>query len=600
MSQDLTQSLLTQANTLIAAGKLTDAIKLLYQTVQQHPKFYQGWLLFSRCLFEVGHKKESLQVAQHADNVDPLQQDFQRIQQCMQQNQSDVAADIARQMLNKQAHHPKACFTLASIALANNMPLQSISILEQAVVHMPANLTLRKLLSDSYIKAGYFAKSIVAAKGLAELDECFDTLWALIGLFFKYGQYNELLECCQRANAYSGNDKLKQSQLDLRRGQALRILGRRSESIQYLQSSLQANPHNAEAWWALADFKNYVFSADDQRQLESLLQTNVPEQVKSVAAFALAKLSENTSTPAQTMSLYNNANQLTDSAHYRPELMQNEFAVRMKSYTQEVLSTQASRVNKACVPIFIVGLPRSGSTLIEQMLASHSEIEGTIEQPTLPCIESNAHQYALQHHNAGLSEAIGKFTPEALSHFGQAYIDQGALFRSTNCQFFTDKQPFNFRLIGLIHKILPHAVIIDVRRNPMDCGLSLYKQYFHSGVDFSYNLKHIGATYNAYISLMDHWATVLPGKVLTVQYEALVHSPQKHIAQILQHVGVNYEQDCLNFHNTDRAIHTASSEQVRQPINTKGLGAWEPLAPYLSELQESLSRSVLEQSCSPG
>ncbi|MDC8831996.1 tetratricopeptide repeat-containing sulfotransferase family protein [Alteromonas gilva] len=595
MSQQPTQSVLTQANLLISAGDLTDAIKLLYQAVQQYPHFYQGWLLFSKCLFEVGHKKESVQIAQHADSVDPLKQDFQRIQQCMQHNQLDDAASIARQMLHQQAHHPKAIFTLASIALTKNTPLQSIDLLEQAVAHLPANVTLRKLLTDSYVKAGYFARAIANAKVLAELDECFDTLSALIDLLFKYGQYGELLEYCQRAGAHTGNDKQKQSLLDLRRGQTLRIMGRRNESIDCLQSSLQANPRNAEAWWALADFKNYDFSAEDRLKLESLLQAGGADQKNPVAAFAYAKLSEAESSAAQTMALYKEANRLVNCAHYQPAVMQNEFAARMKSYSQDVLAVQANQIDQTCIPIFIVGLPRSGSTLIEQMLASHSKIEGTIEQPTLPSIERRAHQHAREQYNAGLSDAIGKFSAAELSAFGQAYLDDGALFRSANCRYFTDKQPFNFRLIGLIHKILPHAVIIDVRRNPMDCGLSLYKQYFHSGVDFSYNLSHIGAAYNAYVNLMEYWSNALPGKVLTVQYEALVRSPQQQIEHILHHIGLSYEQNCLDFHNTERAIHTASSEQVREPINARGIGAWESVAAELSELEGSLSPAVLAQ-----
>jgi hypothetical protein len=172
-------------------------------------------------------------------------------------------------------------------------------------------------------------------------------------------------------------------------------------------------------------------------------------------------------------------------------------------------------------------------------------------------------------------------------------LDDGALFRSGNTRFFTDKQPFNFRLIGLIHKILPHALIIDIRRDPLDCGLSLYKQYFHSGVDFSYQLNDIGEAYKSYVRLMNHWQSILPAKVLQVQYESLVKSPETETKRMLAHIGLEFDPNCLTFYETKRSIHTASSEQVRQPINNKGIGAWRTVEASLSELKESLGEFLL-------
>ena len=193
---------------------------------------------------------------------------------------------------------------------------------------------------------------------------------------------------------------------------------------------------------------------------------------------------------------------------------------------------------------------------------------------------------------------VGDLSVDAWIELGSAffsYISDGSLYRSEGAAYFSDKLPFNYRHIGLIHKVLPHAVIVDARRNPMDCGFSLYRQHFPSGVDFSYDLRHIGAFYNAYLSLMDHWHTVLPGRVLTLQHEALVREPEKTIRALLEHVGVAFEENCLRFHQTQRAVRTASSEQVRQPINTKGVGTWRKVSEHLAPLRESLGDATLKR-----
>ena len=340
--------------------------------------------------------------------------------------------------------------------------------------------------------------------------------------------------------------------------------------------------------------KTFAFSDADSAAIRALLQTpSLPQSEKCVATFALAKASESVGDWDQTMALYHDANRLHPNAAYAPKGFADEVSARITGFDTATVATQANTIPKGSVPIFILGLPRSGSTLIEQILASHSEIEGTIEQPVMPSIARKAHVKCALEHQGGLLQKIGALSPSDLAELGQAYLDDGALFRTGETRFFTDKLPFNFRHIGLIHKVLPQAVIIDARRNPMDCGLSLYKQHFPTGVEFSYGLGHIGAFYADYLRLMDHWQSVLPGRVLTVQYEQLVRDPETKIRALLEHVGVPFEPACLDFHKTDRAVRTASSEQVRQPINTKGIGAWRKVERHLEPLKAALGEDVL-------
>lgn len=597
MPQTSPNQLLEQASTLAQAGQQTEAIKLLYQTVQQYPSFYPGWLLFSRCLFETGHLQEAVQVAVHAETIDPFQTDFEKLQAFMQRRQHAEAVKIAQQILSQQAHHPKAVFTLARIVLVENQPELSINLLEQEVTFVPANISVRRLLGDSYAKAGCYSKAVAEAKMLVKLDGSFENHLRLLRLLFKYGQYDDFMRCWNNALALKEVNSAQLSQLTLLKGQVLRIIGKRQESIESLKSSLSHNPQNAEAWWALADFKNYPFTDNDKHQLESLLNSNLNAETRCLAAFAYAKLSESSAKNSGNLAHYHTANALKPGANSNmASAVIRELGALPEKYPTQSLVRQANTCSGQKIPVFIVGLPRSGSTLIEQILASHSEIEGTMEQPTLLSIEQRANRRALQHYNGSLHNVIGSFSADELSALGQAYLNEGALFRTNQCRFFTDKQPFNFRLVGLIHKILPQAVIIDVVRNPMDCGLSLYKQYFHSGVDFSYDLKHIAEVYSAYNNLMQHWDSVLPGKVLRVSYESLVLEPEQQVRRILQHIGLDYQADCLSFHTTNRAIHTASSEQVRQPINRNGIGTWIEFESELALLKQGLEPDLMKTS----
>jgi hypothetical protein len=237
-------------------------------------------------------------------------------------------------------------------------------------------------------------------------------------------------------------------------------------------------------------------------------------------------------------------------------------------------------------------MPRAGSTLIEQILASHSQIEGTMELMTLPYLKRTIRVVAGRKYNKNYLQALRDFSQAELSDFGQVYLDETAVYR-TSKPFFIDKLPANFERIGLIHKILPQAVIIDARRHPMDCGFSAYKQHFASGHEYSYNLDHIGQYFNIYLQLMDHWDSVLPGKVKLVQYEDMVRNTENSIREILAHIGVDFEEACLRFYENKRAVKTASSEQVRQPIYTKSVGRWQTVSEQLKPLRDSLGEETM-------
>lgn len=590
------ETLARQAEAFAENGKLADAIACLKQAVKREPRFFQGWLKLSKYLFAAGYFSEAVQVGQAAERFDPLQAEFQSIQNAMQRKDFNQAEQTAKQMLAKQPGHPRAVFTLAQVSGLKNYPEGQVAALQHGLAHSPANLVLRKLQVSAMEAAGDYAGAIEAARTLVRTEESFPALWTLVSVLLRYGRNEELLEVCARARTVCAGDARKLSEVDLVRGQILRVMGRREDSVAAYRACLDQNPANAGAWWALADMKTYAFSRADQLAIEAVLdQPDITSQTKSLAWFALAKVKESEADWDAAMPLYQSANAANEAARFDPEQFSRAVAARVEALDAAALSVQADQPAKGPRPIFILGLPRSGSTLLEQILASHSEIEGTIEQPVMPSIARKAHVKCALEYGGDFLHKIGDLTAPELAELGQAYVDDGALFRSEGASHFTDKLPFNFLHVGLIQKILPHAVIIDTRRNPMDCGLSLFKQHFTAGVDFSYDQSHIGAYYNQYLTLMDHWDRVLPGRVWRVEYEALVHAPEPHIRKLLDHIGLAFEPGCLSFHKTDRAVRTASSEQVRQPINTRGIGAWRNVEAHLQPLKDSLGPATLSR-----
>ncbi|NQY41683.1 MAG: sulfotransferase [Henriciella sp.] len=590
------QSQISSARDLAQSGDLSAAITLLEKVLRDHPELFQARLLLGKYLFEDQAYAKAVEHVRISESHDPLSQDFGQIQQHMQNRSFGAAEQVARQMLSKVPGHPRAVFTIAHVAGLKNYPEGQVAALKHGLDVSPANLTLRNLLVGALDQVGDYQGAIDAAHTLVRTSETFETLWVLVNILLRHAQHTDLLAICDRAEKLSGGDPQKLSEIEVVRGQTLRVLGQREDSITAYRKGLALNRNNAGAWWALADMKTFDFDGGDRTEIERLLNVpELPSAMKSVAAFALAKASEAKGDWDASMALYHQANRLSTGKQFDPALLKREIDARSQAFDAGALKRQARRPETGPTPIFILGLPRSGSTLIEQILASHSQIEGTIEQPTFPSIARKANVRCALDFKGDLMRNARDLSEDALFELGQAYIEEGALYRSEGAAYFTDKLPFNYRHIGLIHKVLPHAVIIDARRNPMDCGFSLYRQHFPAGVDFSYDLRHIGAFYNSYLSQMDHWNDALPGRVLTLQHEVLVRNPEETIRALLEHVGVAFEDNCLRFHQTERAVRTASSEQVRQPINAKGVGTWRKVETHLEPLRDSLGPATLKR-----
>ncbi|MEP1604782.1 MAG: sulfotransferase, partial [Marinomonas sp.] len=270
---------------------------------------------------------------------------------------------------------------------------------------------------------------------------------------------------------------------------------------------------------------------------------------------------------------------------YSADAMTEELARQKELCTAELFDKHSGAGDPSPDPIFILGLPRAGSTLLEQILASHSQVDGTLE---LPNVLALAHR--LRGRTMGAPrypEILHELSADDFAKFGADFMESTRLHRQ-DAPFFIDKMPNNFRHIGLIQLMLPNAKIIDARRDPMDCCFSGFKQLFAEGQEFTYGLNEVGRYYSDYVDLMDHWDSVLPGKVLRVSHEDVLDDLEEQTRRMLDHLELPFEQACLDFHKTDRAVRTASSEQVRQPINRKGQNAWQPFEKWLDPLKLAL------------
>ncbi|GGD07487.1 tetratricopeptide repeat-containing sulfotransferase family protein [Aquisalinus flavus] len=583
-----------QAAELMAAGDSVRAIAALKQAIRSNPRYYRGWLDLARLLYREKQYAPALQVSQAAEQFDPLGTEFLTIQRAMQSGDLTPAERTANAMLKAEPGHPRAIFTLAQLAQGRGDHEKRVEILKDGLDHCPANLLLRQMLIGALEDAGSFRQAIAAARHLVEIEESFASLHSLMGVLFRYGLNEEALAACDRAERHCSGDSSRQSEVDLMRGQVFRIMGERERSEQAFRASIASKPHSAAGWLGLADMKNYRFSDADRDALRALMSaTHLDRETRSMAAFAMARAEDIDGDPRAGFALYEQANALHATGSFSPERFSRSVEDMIAHLDADALASRAVGLPFESRPVFIIGMPRSGSTLVEQILTSHSQVEGTIEHLVLPAVKRAVHATCLRAHGGAYLDRLGQVTAADLARHGQGYLDETTLFRRERCRFFTDKLPYNFEHVGLIHKILPEAVIIDVRRNPMDCGLSLYRQHFAAGAEYSYDLGHTGAYYNGYLKLMDHWDAVLPGRVFRVQYEALVREPEAVIRAMLDHVGLEFEPACLDFHENSRAVRTASSEQVRRPMYTDSIGLWRQVEEQLQPLRDSLGEQTL-------
>ena len=394
------------------------------------------------------------------------------------------------------------------------------------------------------------------------------------------------------AQITNNNPDHRQAWLSL--GHAQRAVGDTHAAIQAYEEAIRLGSRAGEAWWSLANLKTYQFSdhqIDTMRRLAKDSQCDYRDYYHVL--FALGKALEDRSEYQDSMAAYAKGNQVRARAvPWDMSAFEDDTRRICDFFNRRLFTEHKNSGHTAPDPIFVVGLPRAGSTLIEQILASHSMIEGTAELADIIAIARDLSGKRRRGDQSQYPQSLAALQPDQIAELGVRYIERTRTQRKTAAPFFVDKMPNNFSHVGLIKLILPNAKIVDARRHPMDCCFSGYKQLFASGQGFTYGLKRIGHYYRWYIETMNHWDEVLPSAVHRVYHEALLNDPTAEVKRLLDYCGLPFEEQCLSFHTTERKVRTASSEQVRQPLNRSGIGRWRAFETWLKPLEEALGDTL--------
>ncbi|HMI19407.1 MAG TPA: sulfotransferase [Sphingomonas sp.] len=578
-SSELDQAL-TAGATHLREGRAQEAEAAFAQATRLMPEAAAAWRGLGNSLHALGQTNEGGAAHLRALQLSAKDPELAKAAQAIGANRLSDAYPWLRDRLQAEPSDIAALRMMADVAMRMGRPIDAARMLIRAIELAPDFTIARQLLLDALLQAP-------SEDALAELDQ------RLASKPDHLGYLNLKANLLDRAGRYDEAIVLYRRMLDIRPdavtwitlGNVLQTIGRSAESVDCYRRSIALAPQGGEAWWSLANAKTFAFSPDDVAQLRVLTGLpDLPVADRLQAEFALGKALEDAGDYAEAFERYAAGNRLRHGmVRYNQAQMGDQLRRAARLYTPDFFAERAGAGDPAPDPIFIVGLPRSGSTLVEQILASHSQIEGTMELNDLLRIVRK-----LDLPGGRYPEMLATVPAAQLAALGQDFLQATRIQRKAGRPFFIDKLPVNFMHIGLIRTILPNAKIIDVRRHPLSCGWSCFKQHFARGHDFSYDLRDIGAYYRTYIGFMALWDAVLPGHVHRIFYEDLVADTESEVRRLLDTLGLPFEPGCLAFHRTERAVRTPSAQQVRQPIFTGGLDQWRKFDPWLGPLKHAL------------
>jgi tetratricopeptide (TPR) repeat protein len=567
------------------------AIDALLRAVNINPALPASWRMLEGVYRLSGETANAATAAAHVATLKSLPPEVVTATSLFSDGELGPAEHIIRAYLLRHGNHPEAMRLLAKIGAARDVLDDAETLLEAVLALAPDHSAARYEYADTLVKRQKYTLAREEVRKLLALDPRnldYRSLGATIAVGL--GEHEEAIALYRGMLA----DAPASPDLHLWLGHALKTVGRLPEAIEAYRAATEARADFGDAYWSLANLKTYRFGEAEIALMRNQEASDTAALVdRTHLCFALGKAMEDRGEIDQSWIYYERGNALKRSeSRYRPEVIEANTKGQVAICTRPFFTRRAGWGDARPDPIFILGLPRAGSTLVEQILASHSQVEGTQELADVQRMVLELQGREIDLDNPRYPAALTDMAEADFRRLGEKYLADTRIYR-TGRPFFIDKMPNNFRHIGLIHLMLPNARIIDARRDPISCCFSNLKQLFANGQEFTYGVEEIARYYRTYLDLMRHWDEVLPGRVLRVQHEDVIADLEGCVRRMLDYCGLEFEQACVDFHKTRRSVRTPSSEQVRQPIFRDGLEQWKKYESRLGPLKAALGDALI-------
>jgi tetratricopeptide (TPR) repeat protein len=566
-----------------------EAADILRKAVRLDPQLELAHFNLGKALAKLGFGREADEAFEKSFALNPERRKLAHAAELHRDGRLEEAEKLYREVVRTNPGNVDALRMLARIALAAGRHADAERLLLRALRIAPDFAGALNDLGRAQKEQNRFQDAIGSFSRLVEIEP--DNPQAhlqLAAALAPAGQTQQAMETYRRALELRPD--FAGAWLGL--GHVLKTAGHQEEAIHAYRECIKLKPENGESYWSLANLKTYRLSDEDIAAMARALERDdLTDQSRVNFLYAMAKAHEDRGDFETAWQYYSQGNAMQRMLEkYDPVQTEVVHDAIIEVFDIDFLAGNTGLGNPDPSPIFIVGLPRSGSTLIEQILASHSQVEGTSELPYVGRVATSLNRNRAE--GVNYPHAVRELAAEHFQALGQDYLELAAPHRTEGRPRFIDKMPNNFPAVGFLHLILPNATIIDARRHPLDTCVSCYRQLFAKGQTFTYDLTDIAEYFLEYERMMEHWHAVLPGKVLTVQYEDVVRDLDGQVRRLLDHCGLPFEEPCLRFHETERPVRTASSEQVRQPIHAQSVGYWRNYEDKLDELKEILAPSL--------
>ena len=575
-----------------AIGENEEAASHYRQACELNPALVASW----KSLFNYFNKRNNKAAAEHAHEqikkLDSLPPILLYISQILNEGRLAIAEQKCREFLKKNPTNVYAMSLLSDIAKKFGYYDDAEILLENAVKFSPDDGEIRMKYALILRLKQKFTETMEQVNILCEkFPDNLSYQAQKASEIMQNGYHSEAIDLFEKIikeNPYNFSAMTS-------KGHAEKTLGKTDKAIESYKSAYKIKNDHGEAYFSLSNLKTYKFSDKELDVMKNQLKrVDLTLKDKAYFHFALAQGCEAIGDYEEAFKNLDMGNKIKkEQSKYTIEKMNKELQAQIDVCDEKFFEKLGNGGHDANDPIFILGLPRAGSTLIEQILASHSMVDGTLELPNILSMAQSFRGDDIYGNLGNYPKTMKSLTLEKRQELGKSFIDDTRIHRK-NAPRFTDKMPNNFRHIGLIHLILPNAKIIDARRYPLDCCFSMFKQLFAQGQEFTYGLAEAGNYYNSYVKLMDHWDKVLPNKILRVNNEDVIDDLEGQVKRMLDYLELPFEESCITFYETDRSVRTASSEQVRKPVNKSGQGRWKPYAKNLGSLIDSLDNNLLK------